>query len=151
VIPRHYRPLGLLNFPRSSFSESPTRVTRTLEPRVESTAQRNQSKDRHLLAKQKRRAVNRAPCAYICNHCQRIFNDPSNLKRHKDFTCRPSIEKPYKCLFPDCEAAYKRGDALAVHCRAKHGQFPIEACPSDSPPAPILAGNFESGGEYTMA
>jgi ankyrin repeat protein len=60
-----------------------------------------------------------------CIHCQRNFNDKSNLKRH-EITCQRNMSfnsnRQYRCTHPHCQASYTHSDNLEAHQRKKHRQ-----------------------------
>jgi hypothetical protein len=60
-----------------------------------------------------------------CTHCQRNFNDKSNLKHH-GITCQRNTSfnsnRQYRCTHPHCQASYTRSDNLEAHQRKKHRQ-----------------------------
>lgn len=52
---------------------------------------------------------------YVCNFCNRSFGQNVNLRNHiKSFH---TLDRPFKCTFPDCEKAYVNSNELTVSYR----------------------------------
>ncbi|CAG2116393.1 unnamed protein product [Medioppia subpectinata] len=67
-------------------------------------------------------------CDY--DNCRKSFTLKGNLKKHQKTV--HSGERPYRCSWPDCGAAYKTKDSLGIHevKHSKGGQYkcPFEGC-----------------------
>jgi hypothetical protein len=78
--------------------------------------------DIDYLARQRHSLAVKRNAQLMCMHCQRTFNDKSNVKRH-GITCKRNrslnSNKRYRCTYPHCEASYTRSDNLEAHQRRK--------------------------------
>ncbi|XP_073811816.1 uncharacterized protein [Musca autumnalis] len=63
------------------------------------------------------------PTAFICEICQKVFDDRSSFYSHKRFTHMPDEEK---IACPLCDHKTSRSQALKVHMEFKHGKEFVE-------------------------
>ncbi len=59
----------------------------------------------------------------LCCHCGKAFTQKGALRRHIQVI--HNEEKPYKCSFENCNAAFSRKNSLNVHCVEHTGKYPF--------------------------